>query len=387
MVESVMRIDSCELFFLEIPLRVSFSHAAKAGRMSSDSVVVKLRSADKCGYGEAVVRDYVSGSPETGRNPQQEAARAVSRLVAPLKGRFLSWIERKRYLTELGVDSRDLPFLCAVETALIDLECKWAGADVYSVLDQAPRRETVRYGGVLPFFPLAEAEKYLRFCRQLGLPDIKVKLNGNRDFDFEILELCRGILGKEFDVRVDSNSSWSVQDGEKLFEVCARHGVSFVEQPFADSATGASECMRDARAAGFSIMADERVLSSRDIQTLVEAQTYNAVNLRLSKNGGLLRLLRLCDEAVRGGLSYQLGCMVGETGILSALGRAAAALLPAPLFVEGSYDNILLTENITAQSLGFGQGGEAPVIRGQGAGFVVVPEKLARFSTARVVCR
>jgi L-Ala-D/L-Glu epimerase / N-acetyl-D-glutamate racemase len=386
MAYGIMKVESCDLYFLKIPLRVSFSHGAKAERMFSDSIIVKLNSADRDGYGEAVIRDYVSGSLGSGEQYRNEAARLVARLVAPLEGRFLSWNEMSRDLAGVGCQSRDLPFLCAVETALMDLACKWAGVDVFSLLGKAPRRDTVPYGGVLPILSEKEAEKYLRFCVQLELPDIKLKLNGDPGFSSSILDLSRSILGETFDIRVDANSSWAVKDGPKLFDLCRRYGVTLVEQPFDDSALGAADALREAKADGFSIMADEGALSSGDIQHLAEAGTCSAINLRLSKNGGLTRVLGLAEEARECGLAYQLGCMVGETGILSALGRAAAALLPSPLYFEGSYDDALLTENITTKSMGFGPRGEAPVIRGQGAGYEVSPEKLARLSTVRVAC-
>jgi muconate cycloisomerase len=109
------------------------------------------------------------------------------------------------------------------------------------------------------------------------------------------------------------------------------------------------------------------------------------LNLRLSKNGGLSRVLSLGRDATANGLSYQLGCMVGETGVLSALGRVAAAMLPAAVYVEGSYDDFLLSENVTTRSFGFGPGGNAPVIRGQGVGFEVDGEKLVQLSVDRLL--
>ncbi len=386
MAEGMVKVDSCELFFLQIPLRVSFSHGAKAQRDFSDSVIVRLHSATRDGYGEAVVRDYVSGSLESGKDSRREAGRQVSRLLAPLAGRELSWVEASRDLSAVPCESRDLPFLCAVETALLDLGCAGTGSDVFSLLGRPSRRDTVFYGGVLPILSLKEAEKYLDFCLQLGLPDIKVKLNADPDFAASVLDLSRDILGSAFDIRVDANSSWPVEHGGRLFDVCGTRGVRVIEQPFADAASGAVHAMREAHARGFSIMADEGILSSEDIRRVAEAGTYSAVNLRLSKNGGLTRVLALAEEAARRGLSYQLGCMVGETGILSALGRAAAALLPSPMYLEGSYDDALLTENITTRSMGFGARGEAPVFRGQGTGFEVSPEKLARLSIARLSC-
>lgn len=386
MVQSVIKVESCELYFLQIPLRVSFSHAARSERVFSDSVIVKIHSGSSDGYGEAVVRDYVSGSLGSGEDYRREAARLVSRLVAPIEGRFLSWNEVNRGLSGRTAESRELPFLCAVETALLDLMCKLAGTDVFSLLGKVPRRQTVFYGGVLPILPRKDAERYLRYVLKLQLPDIKLKLNGDPDFASSILDLSRNILGQAFDIRVDANSSWAMSDAARLFRLCRKRGVRVVEQPFDDSAPGATDAVRAGRADGFLVMADEGALSSADIQRLADAGSYSAVNLRLSKNGGLTRVLGLAEEAQRYGLVYQLGCMVGETGILSALGRVAAALLPSPLYVEGSYDDVLLTDNITTRSMGFGSRGEAPVVRDQGAGYEVSPEKLARLTAARVSC-
>ena len=67
------------------------------------------------------------------------------------------------------------------------------------------------------------------------------------------------------------------------------------------------------------------------------------INLRLSKNGGLLKVLKMAEIAEKRGLQYQIGCHVGETGILSALGRVAASILPKAVYVDGSYDSYLLS--------------------------------------------
>lgn len=130
-------------------------------------------------------------------------------------------------------------------------------------------------------------------------------------------------------------------------------------------------------------MADEGILSRDDVRSIASRGIYQVLNLRLAKNGGLSRVLMLAHEAETAGLTYQLGCMVGETGILSCLGRLAASLLPRPLYVEGGYDELLLSGNITTESFGFGRGGKAPIIRDRGIGYHVDEKKLAAFSRAR----
>jgi len=79
-----------------------------------------------------------------------------------------------------------------------------------------------------------------------------------------------------------------------------------------------------ARARGFEFIADEGALTGSDVESLVAAGGYGVLNLRLSKNGGLSRVLSLAASAQSAGLKYQLGCMVGETGI----SRPLAGLQP-----------------------------------------------------------
>ena len=379
-------VDFCNLYFLKIPLRFRVTHGARADRTFSDSIIVRISAGGFHGYGEAVVRDYVSGPVAEGSELRREASETISRFIAPLQGKDLGWEETAASLAGLSCTARELPFLCAAETAVLDLLCRREGKDAYLLLGREPARKEISYGGVVPILQPGEAEKYLRFLASFELPDAKVKLSGDPEYNAWILGLCRSTLGPAFDLRVDANSSWGIRDARKLFDVCEKHEVRLIEQPFGDSGGQAFDEMRAARARGFQIMADEGVISSQDLRRLASEGAYSAVNLRLSKNGGLTRVLLLAQEARANGLSCQLGCMVGETGILSALGRIAASLLPEMLHVEGSYDDQLLTDNITRKSLGFGPGGRAPVLRGQALGYEVSPEKLAALSVEEASC-
>ena len=380
-----MRIDHAQLHFLEIPFRLSLSHGARAGRVSSDSIVLRLAGRGRNGCGEAVVREYVSGSLGTGDELRREAARIISALLAPLRGRELPWPEARDYLAGLSCEPSALPLLCAVESAVLSLAvdesaAHEAAADAYSVLEQPPLRATVVYGVVLPFVPLAEAGKLIGMCAQAGVTNVKVKVGSDLSYNEGILSLCRSMLGAGFDLRVDANSAWTAADTDAQLAVLERCGVHLVEQPFPAS-EGPASASRLA-SLGFSVMADEGVLTSADVRRLAETGSAQVLNLRLSKNGGLSRVLSLAREAEACGLSYQLGCMVGETGVLSCMGRLAASLVPRPRYVEGSYDELLLAENIVSPSFGFGPGGRAPIMRGAGMGYRVEEEKLARFTRA-----
>jgi L-alanine-DL-glutamate epimerase-like enolase superfamily enzyme len=377
-----MRIENSELHFLEIPFRLSFSHGARAGRISSDSMVLRVSSGSHDGFGEAVVREYVSGSLGQGEDLRQEAARITSAFLAPLKRHDLTWLQAAAILAEVSCEPPSLPLLCAVESAVLACAVEEQGADIYSVLEREPLRTTVVYGGVLPFVPLETARALVAMCVKLKLTDLKVKVGRDPEYNEQTLGVCRQALGGDFDIRVDANSAWTTADVDEQMEICSRHGVRVIEQPFPVSEYPGQAARMAAK--GFSIMADEGVLTTADIRALASSGSAQLLNLRLSKNGGLSRVLALAAEAEAWGLSYQLGCMVGETGILSCMGRLAASLLPKPLYIEGSYDEMLLEQNIVTPSFGFGAGGRAPISRGQGMGYRVEKERLSRFSLARL---
>lgn len=381
-----MRIGAARLSFLEIPFRMSVTHGARADRTFSDSLVLRLDIEGASGHGEAVVRDYVSGPMGPGGEFRDQAVRAGARIVRALQAAGFSWKDGLDALAFLPCDPSELPLLCAVETALLDAACRLEGADIYGILGREPVRDRVAYGGVMPILPPDQAKAFIRLFKGFSFPDFKVKVNADPSYNTGILGLCREALGPSADIRVDANGCWDPAGMDGHLEVCERFGVRVVEQPFPVGAAGSDGAARRARARGFTFMADEGVLGSGDVAGIAASGAYHSLNLRLSKNGGIRRVLAMADEAAAAGLSYQLGCMVGETGILSALGRAAACLLPRPLYLEGSYDEILLTGNVTTRNIGFGPGGRAPALRGKGIGYEVDEARLAALTAWSASC-
>jgi len=380
-----MRIENAELHFLEIPFKLSITHGARASRTFSDSLILRVGGKGINGYGEAVVRDYVSGSLGIGSEFHEEAARITADLLSSMRDREISWDECASRLLETRCETRALPLLCAVEAACLALAAEEAGADPYAILGRPPKREVVLYGGVIPIFPLAAAGAYIDMCAKLRLPDLKVKLGADPAYNEAILALCRERLGPEWDIRVDANGAWTALDAEAQAAICQRFGVHIVEQPFPVSLTDREAGLEVLDRYGCLAMADEGVLTSEDVRRIAASPHLQMLNLRLSKNGGLSRLLSLAAEADAAGLGYQLGCMVGETGVLSCLGRLAASLLPHPTYVEGGYEEILLESNITVPGFPFGTEGKGPIVRGKGMGYRVDETALARLSRARKV--
>lgn len=374
-----MRIERAKIYHLNIPFKVNFVHAM-ASRSYSDSVIIMVEGNGFKGYGEAVVRDYVSGTLGGEQSLLNNVQKAARKFIGPFKDSEFDITNLKSFSEGLKPENSHLPILCAVETAIIDTLCKEAGKDIYKLLGTEPLRNTITYGGTLPILPLKAAEQLLVNFKQLGLINLRIKLDNNIEYTRQILKKARLILGNHFDLRVDANASWNWESALSNLKICREYGVFIIEEPFGRDNKFLSKLISSSQTEDFHFVADESALTTEDIDRAKKNKSFDMINIRLSKNGGLFKSLLLAERAEKYSIRYQVGCHVGETGILSSLGRVLASLVKKPVYTDGSYDEYLLSDNITKTNCTFGPGGRASVIRGKGLGFEISEEKLRRFS-------
>jgi L-alanine-DL-glutamate epimerase-like enolase superfamily enzyme len=377
------RIEKAELFALKIPFKMDFTHAMES-RSFSDSLILKIEGQEEKGFGEAIVRDYVSGKIGKDADLLKNAKKIIVRILNPLIGRDISWKEAKEHLDSLVLEPHELPMLCAVETALLDIFCNSSGEDIYSLLKKEPLKQAIQYGGILSILSLSEAEHILGMYQKANIRNIRIKVGTDLDYNEKILKLSREKLGWDFDLRVDANASWSSEIALESLKLCRKYGIFLVEEPFGRDRDEILFLLKHPESRNFQFVADESAITVDDMETIVRNKSFHMLNLRLSKNGGLFKVLKIAEIAEKEGLRYQIGCLVGETGILSASGRVAASILPKAVYVDGSYDSYLLSENITLENFSFGFGGVAEIIRGQGLGFIVDEARLERLSIGKV---
>jgi muconate cycloisomerase len=361
---------------LSIPLTMSFAHAA-ASRAVCDSLILELSDGENTGYGETVLREYVNSPggfpPLTGLHE-----RTVMILQSLLSGGKPRIEELRTAVLDDRWPRQELPLLAAAEGAVLDLLCRREGKDIYALLGREPLREEITYGGILPVLPEETAERFLYRYRKMGIPNLRVKLTADFAANERVLQTARRVLGDRFDIRADVNGAWDLTNAPEHLELCADYGVLLIEEPLGPDRSAMRALAERTRDLPVSFTADESAVTAEDVEAVLADRTFGMLNLRLAKNGGLLRTLSLAERAGEEGLGYQLGCHVGETGLLSAEGRIAAGLMEEPRYVDGSFDEFLLTENLTAESFTFGPGGKAPVIRGPGMGREVEPGQLEK---------
>ena len=376
-----MKITKATLFSLRIPFTETFSHSVKS-RTYSDSIVVKIESEDgTIGYGEAVAREYVTGETVSSclKFMAEEIFPVISKIDYPL---FDSSLEPITYLTNISktIPSTKIDGIIApnaaktgFELAIIDCLLKSKNLSLANIL--LPKRNSVIYSGVITSASIEKAVKNAKYFKLFGLQHIKIKTTG--EGDYSRIQAIRKALGNQVSLRIDGNGIYDVASAITAFEELAELQIDSVEQPIPRCQP---EILAELKAKSvIPIMVDESLVTLEDAKALIANNACDFFNLRISKCGGIAQTLEIAELARVSGIKLQLGCQVGETAILSAAGRHLAAYLDNVVFVEGSYGKLLLTEDISTESIHFGNGGKANLLRKPGLGIEVKDSILQKY--------
>ncbi len=369
----------------------SFEHAA-AARSTAESVVVRLAYSDGTeGWGETLPRAYVTG--ETIDTVLQDLREVLWPLVRsrplplppPTQTGGVGGTPPPSLLGAPSLPMRSAEGRCinaaaaAVDVAEVDRllqePAQWAG--------RPGGRIAARVSGVLGSADPAKTAKRVRLMRAYGLRDFKLKLGFGDDIDAENLRIVTRRVGRAIargacTLRVDVNGGWDADTTPERADELKAHGVCCIEQPVF---CAAGELLDLARRCPVPLMADESLLSSVDADTLLPDPQRVWWNVRISKNGGMRAAVRLLERAREHGVLCSLGCMVGESGLLSGAQRRVLQWVGSPRFVEGNYGRFLLADDLTRPSPRFGYGGRLRPLREGGLGVRVDAGKLAAYGT------
>jgi muconate cycloisomerase len=346
---------------VDLPFRKAFKHSA-AERASSHSIFVKCITDDgHAGYGECLPREYVTGESK------DEAFNLLRDKVLPrmLGMKFGSLEEIEAFLMECdgkapeGWVSGNEPQTaawCAVDLALLDC----FGRAFQQPVRLGPARkfpDNVKYSPVLSGESGLDFLKTLVKVRLYGFRHVKLKLNG--DDDLRVVRLARRVLGRRIDIRADANMAWNVEAALSTMRDLSGCGLRVFEQPIAaGNMDGLARLVRESEAG---IMVDEDLNDRASLRQLIEERACTAVNVRISKCGGLIASRARCREALDAGLVVQIGCQVGESSLLSAAHLVLVTAVQRVTYAEGCFGYYLLREDPVEPVLQFGYGGRPPV--------------------------
>jgi L-alanine-DL-glutamate epimerase-like enolase superfamily enzyme len=217
----------------------------------------------------------------------------------------------------------------AIDIALTDWVTQKLGVPLYRYLGLDPRDAPVTTFSIGIDTPEMTRQK-VREAEAFPILKIKVGLAT----DEATIEAVRGVTKKP--LRVDANEGWKdKEEAVRKINWLESQGVEFVEQPMPAAMLEETRWVRGK--VHIPIIADEACLHPADIPKL--AASYDGVNIKLMKCGGVHEALRMIEMAKSLGLKTMLGCMIE-----SSIGVTAAAHL-SPLVDYADLDGNLLISN------------------------------------------
>lgn len=384
---------------LSIPLRRREGDTAATGTVVRPVVVaIELRDGTT-GYGETVPQATLTGETVA------SAVEAVQSTFIPAlldfhPATFGEALEAVETLPWHDGDGSAIPAArAAVEMALLDAVLRFFQRDMDAAVQwmglpgfgRPGSLSKVRFSGVIAQLDAKPAFRQLRRMYWMGMRHFKLKVGISGDLELvrrAAAYLRRPIERGRASLRVDARGAWSFEQLSEWFVETNDLPIAAIEQPLGMSVTDQLARWSAPRSAILWVH-DESLMTLDDARRWIELGIAGGFNIGLSKCGGMLPSLRIAALARRTGVRIQLGCMVGETSILSAAGLRFLEVCPGVEWAEGCDGSLLRGDDVVARGLRFGYGGRPPRLRGAfGLSPSVDPGRLERLSgskTLRVV--
>lgn len=332
------KISAFEVFKVNIPFRAAFKHSLKS-RDNSESIFVKA-SLDNgvVGFGESLPRSYVTG------NTQDDVYKQLKEFLPKLNGIELN-VSTGGVNFIKSLDGVEAEARCALEMALLDCIGKVSNRPIHDILGKS-LNNSFASSAIISGDSVFKAAITTIYFKSKGYKFFKVKVG--TDNDLERVRIVRRLAG-DVDIRVDANGAWDVVGTLEAIKAMRQFNISCVEQP---TPKGDFDAMREvADSCREPVMADESLCTVNDALKLAQAKCCDMLDVRLSKCGGIFRSMEIIKVAHDHEMGYQIGCHVGESGILTAAAMHLATVSKEMAYFEGGYSRLLLKEDVIEEDL------------------------------------
>jgi L-Ala-D/L-Glu epimerase len=295
---------------LTLPLEFTFT-IARSSQTEAETVLLELVSHVQgqpvTGIGEAVPAPFYGETAAT-------TMAFYNQLVTEGALDAVDPLNRQQVTAVLARYPGHYAAKAAIDMACWDIAGKQAGMPVYAMLGLDPT-QVPKTSYTLGIAPLPEFRHKLAVAQDRGHDVLKIKLGGPEDW--ACMDLVRQACPNAT-IRVDANAAWTLPQAQEGLQRLADWGVEFVEEPLrldsppADYATLLEQTP-------LPLMADESCHRLADVPRC--APFFHAVNLKLSKTGGLTETLRMIYAARAHELKIMLGCFTETTLSITAMAQ------------------------------------------------------------------
>jgi L-alanine-DL-glutamate epimerase-like enolase superfamily enzyme len=241
---------------------------------------------------------------------------------------------------------------CAIETAVADAGCRWAGAPLASMFSGRPEGSapgpvvSVEVNATVANQRTGVAAAAALAAKASGFGTVKLKVGMEPTIEAEVerVHIIRDVLGPDIRLRLDANGAWSEAVAIDMVRELEVFDIELIEQPVSDiEALG-----RLRSVSAIPLAADEAVYDFASGQrALAHADLLVLKPMRL---GGPTVARYLAQYANASGLEAFVTTTI-DTGVATAMALHVAASLPGSALAHGLATASLLESDLLAQPL------------------------------------
>ena len=330
-----MKITKINLYKYSKPFMFKF-HNTQMRRTNAESILIQLELDEGfIAHGESTPMAYITGEDCS------TVVQVIRNCFAPILfsedvhsindvGEILNQLESEcrsrnifHYNSALG----------AVDIALLDALGKLKQVPMIGLLGPVVRKNA-SYSISIPFLPLQKIrELFAQLPGVARIKYVKVLVGEDESRNIERVRLARSLFGDQADIRVENNGKWTFRQAVSNLEKLRQFNITAVEQPLEKDDITGLHILR--KAIDIPIIADESMCDLSDAMRLIENESCDILNIKISKCGGLLRSKQIANFAKAQNIQCQMGAHVGETEILREAGRSFALTTSNLVYFEG----------------------------------------------------
>ena len=361
-----MKITKIQAFRVELPLHEG-SYKWSGGNSVSvlDSTVVAVHTdagitghGEVCPLGAAYLPAYAEG-----------ARTGIAKLAPSLIGIDPTGLIALNAHMELAM--RGHPYV----KAAIDIAC-------WDILGQVARLPVVTLlgGRTADSFPLYRAisqdtsdamARSVAHYREEGYTKFQLKVGGEPDVDIERIRRCGEVLGKGDVLIADANTGWSQHQALRVADAIRDQDV-YIEQPCATY----EECLVVRRHTNRPFVLDEVMDSLHMVLRGAQDQAMDAINLKISKVGGLTKAKQIRDLCVSLGIALTIEDTWGGDLATAAIAHLAQSTPEKLLFTSTDFNSYVTVS--VAEGAPQRWNGRLSVPERPGLGITIRPEALGQ---------
>jgi len=245
----------------------------------------------------------------------------------------------------------------AIDMACWDILGKATGLPVYALLGGKAQDGVKLYRAISQVEPEAMAANVAGY-RDEGYTKFQLKVGGDADTDIERIRLCARQMRRGDILVADANTGWTMHEAARV--VCAVRDIDvYIEQP----CPSYEECLVTRRRTALPFILDEVIMGVESLTRGLADGAMDAINLKISKVGGLTRARLMRDLCVSSGLPMTIEDTWGGDIITAAIAHLAQSTPESFTFSAtdfNSYGTVVMAEDAPRRVHGTMTASDAP---------------------------